>query len=152
MAYRGTFVPKNKEKYRGDWSKITYRSSWELFFMNWLDNNQYVSQWNSECVVIPYYSRADQKKRRYFMDFWFRDTQFKEYFIEVKPKKETIAPTKPVKLTVHSKKRYMNELYTYCVNTDKWKAAKAAADKGNITFKILTEDGLRQMGFKGAKE
>ncbi|AHY25131.1 putative head completion protein [Pectobacterium bacteriophage PM2] len=32
MAYSGKFIPVNKEKYKGDWRKITYRSSWEAFF------------------------------------------------------------------------------------------------------------------------
>jgi hypothetical protein len=34
-------------------------------------------------------------------------------------------------------------------NQDKWKAAKAIADKNNIGFRILTEEGLRKLGYTG---
>lgn len=149
MAYRGKFVPSNKDKYKGDWSNITYRSSWEKWYMEWLDKNHKVVKWNSESVVIPYFSNADGKKRRYFMDFWLRLDDGREFFIEVKPKKETMPPVKPVHLTTHKKKQFMNELYTYSVNQDKWKAASALANKMNIQFKVLTEEGLRSLGFKG---
>lgn len=152
MSYSGTFRPTNIEKYRGDIKKITYRSSWERFFMQYLDTNPLIKRWSSEEVIIPYFSAADGKKRRYFMDFWFVDSNGQEFFVEIKPKKETTPPPKPSQLTVAAKKRYLNELYTFSVNQDKWKAAKALADKRNIKFKILTEDGLRALGFTGARK
>lgn len=149
MAYSGRFTPVNKEKYKGDWSKITYRSTWEQFIMRWLDNNPNVVKWNSEGVVIPYFSNADGKKRRYFMDFWLKMDDGREFFFEVKPFKETQPPVKPVNLTTKTKKRFMDELYTYTVNIDKWKAAKQVADKMNISFKLVTERSLKQLGWKG---
>lgn len=149
MAYSGGFLPKNLDKYRGDVRKIKYRSSWEKFFMGWLDANPEVVKWNSEEVVIPYFCNAEGKKRRYFMDFWFRDSSGKEFFVEVKPKKETHEPAKPSKLTTAAKKRYVNEVYTWSVNSDKWKAAQKVAEKNNINFRLLTEDGLRKLGWTG---
>ncbi|ARW57577.1 head completion protein [Serratia phage X20] len=149
MAYSGRFMPNKLEKYKGDPRKITYRSSWEHFFMKWLDNNNEVVQWNSEEVVIPYFCNAEGKKRRYFMDFWFKTQDGKQFFIEVKPKKETMAPPKPSKLTTAAKKRYINEVYTWSVNQDKWKAAQATANKMGIIFRVLTEDGLKKLGWRG---
>lgn len=149
MAYSGRYMPKNHEKYRGDIRKITYRSLWEKFFMGWLDANPQVVKWNSEEVVIPYFSNADGKKRRYFMDFWFRDENGQEFFVEVKPKKETQPPTKPSKLTTSAKKRYIDDVYTWTVNNDKWQAAMKTAEKNNIKFRLLTEDGLKRLGWKG---
>lgn len=150
MAYSGKFMPVNKEKYKGDFYKINYRSSWEHWFMKYLDNNPQVVKWNSECVVIPYFSTADGRRRRYFMDFWAKfdmgNGEYKEFFFEVKPKKETIAPKQPAKLTVQAKKRFINELYTWKVNSDKWVAAEKVATKHNITFRLLTENGLRRLG------
>ena len=148
MAKMGTYTVKNKNKYKGHVDKVTYRSSWEKFYMEWLDCNANVIQWHSEDTVIPYFSIADGKKRRYFMDFWFKLSNGKEFYIEVKPKKETVPPTKPVLLTAKAKARYMNEIYTWSVNQCKWKAAKELADKKNITFRVLTEDGLRKLGMK----
>lgn len=142
-------MPVNHQKYRGDIRKITYRSSWESWFMKWLDTNPQVVKWNSEEVVIPYFSEADGKKRRYFMDFWFRTKDGKEFFIEVKPKKETQPPPKPVKLTTSAKKKYIDDIYTWTVNQCKWKAAQKVAEKNNIQFRLLTEDGLKKLGWKG---
>lgn len=149
MAYSGKWKPKNIAKYRGDSNKITYRSNWEKFMFNWLDNHPDVIQWNSEETVIPYFSNADGKKRRYFMDIWVRFKNGQQFFFEVKPKKETVPPKKPSQLTTAAKKRYINELYVYSVNMDKWKAAKKVADKMNIEFRLITEDALKKLGYKG---
>lgn len=149
MAYSGKFMPQNLNKYKGNFRKITYRSTWEQFIMRWLDNHPDVVQWNSEEVVIPYFSNADGKKRRYFMDFWAKFSNGQEFFFEVKPKKETRPPAKPSKLTTAAKKRYIDEVYTWSVNTDKWKAASATADKMGIQFRLITEDSLRKLGWKG---
>lgn len=148
MAYSGKFLPKNKDKYRGDYTKIQYRSSWEKFYMGWLDKHPDVLYWSSEEVVIPYFSNADGKKRRYFMDFYVKFKSGQEFFVEVKPFKETQEPLPPSKLTSANKKRFMNEIYTFNVNSDKWSAAKALADKRGVKFRILTENGLRKLGMK----
>ncbi|QLA10744.1 head completion protein [Shewanella phage Thanatos-2] len=149
MAYSGGFMPTNHQKYKGDLRKIKYRSSWEKFVMSWLDTNPAVVRWNSEEVVVPYFSNADGKKRRYFMDFWCRLQDGTEYFFEVKPFKETQPPKPPAKLTTHAKKKYIDELYVYSVNMDKWKAAQAVAEKHNIKFRLITENSLRRLGWKG---
>ena len=149
MSYMGKFVPQNKEKYRGEWDKITYRSSWEKYVMEMFDKNPEVIEWNSECVVIPYFSNADGKKRRYFMDFYVKFKNGDCYLWEVKPRKETRAPVPPTQLTVAKKKRYMNEIYQFQVNIDKWKAAHKLCTAKGWGFKIVTEDALKQMGFKG---
>lgn len=148
MAYSGKYVVKNKSKYRGHVDKVTYRSNWEKFYFQWLDNNPKIKYWNSEEMVIPYFSNADGKKRRYFMDVWFKTVDGNEFMIEIKPKKETVPPKPPAQLTAGAKKRFQNEVYTWSVNSDKWRAAKALADKRKMTFRLLTEDGLRKLGMK----
>lgn len=149
MAYSGRFMPQNLQKYKGDFRKITYRSSWEQYVMRWLDNHPNVVKWNSEETIIPYFSNADGKKRRYFMDFWAKFDDGQEFFFEVKPFKETQPPVPPSKLTTSAKKRYIDEVYTWSVNQDKWKAAQAQADKHNIKFRLLTEKSLKKIGWKG---
>lgn len=147
-AYSGKFEPINKEKYKGDWRKITYRSGWEKWLMAYLDRNSRVKRWGSETIVIPYYSRMDEKKRRYYMDFEVTYDTGETFMFEVKPYKETIPPIKPQRMTSKSKSRYMMEVYTYGVNMDKWKAAKEAADKHNMKFRLITENSLKQLGWK----
>lgn len=148
MAYSGKYIVKNKSKYKGHVDKVTYRSTWEKFYFQWLDNEPRIKYWGSETVVIPYFSNADGRRRRYFMDIWFKTHDGFEFLIEIKPKKETVPPKPPTTLTSGAKKRFEREIYTWQVNSDKWKAAKALADKRKMTFRVLTEDGLRRLGMK----
>lgn len=148
-SYKGAFLPEHKEKYRGDYKKITYRSSWELFVMKMLDNNDQVKQWNSEEIVIPYFSEADGKKRRYFMDFaiWWVDGTISLW--EVKPNAECHPPIIPTTNSAAAKKRYANAIYTWGVNTSKWKQTVKVCQQKGWKFNIITEESLKRMGFKG---
>ena len=150
-TYKGKFMPENREKYKGSIDKITYRSSWELFIMKWCDRNTHVVKWNSEEVVIPYFCNAEGKRRRYFMDFWVRFDNGQEFLFEVKPHKETQPPVKPSRMTLKAKERFMRELYTYSVNTDKWKAAQKVCEKHhNMHFRVITEHTLKSVfGWRG---
>lgn len=137
------FEPTRPDKYIGDPNKIVMRSSWELKLARWCDMNPSVISWTSEELVIPYYSRADQKMRRYFMDFVIKmrvsDGTVITYMIEVKPEKQTMMPKAG---RGRSKKTVLNETYTFMVNTDKWNAANEYARKHGMVFKIMTEKEL----------
>jgi len=138
---QGIFKPKNFMKYKGDSTKIVYRSSWELKFMKYLDMNDRVISWNSEEVIIPYISPIDNKQHRYFVDFWVKfNTKdgIKEFMIEIKPYTQTQMPKQPKRRT----QRYLTEVETYIVNQAKWKYAKAYCDKNNMTFLVITEKNI----------
>jgi hypothetical protein len=141
-AYSGKFVPKNPQKYKGDFTNITYRSTWERRVMVWFDERVDVISWSSEEVVIPYKSPADGKYHRYFVDFYVqvkqKDDTIKTLLIEVKPYKQTKEPVKKSRVT----KQYITEVVTYGINTAKWAAAtEFCADRG-WQFKVLTEYDL----------
>jgi hypothetical protein len=142
QTYKGKYRLKNPKKYRGDPNDITYRSSWELKFMNWCDNNASVLEWGSEVVVIPYQSPTDKKMHRYFVDFFLKikdkNQNVQTYLVEIKPKRYTEKPPKPKRVT----KQFINELYTYEVNQAKWKAAREFCKDRNIQFIVLTEKEL----------
>ena len=72
MSYKGKFRPKNRKKYNGNPSEIIYRSSWELKFMNYCDNNNKIVKWSSEEIIIPYRCPTDNKIHRYFPDFYIK--------------------------------------------------------------------------------
>ena len=148
---RGKYFVKHKEKYRGNPSNLTYRSSWEKYVMEMLDVHPDVKWWSSEETIIPYFSNADGKRRRYFMDFTICWNNGKIQLWEVKPKKETIPPKKPSKLTSKAKQRFMNEVYNWSVNNDKWKTTVDVCNKKDWEFKIITEDALKRMGMKGLR-
>lgn len=142
MAYSGKFIPTNLEKYRGDPTKIVWRSLWERKFMNWCDTNSSVIQWNSEGVVIPYMSPVDGRMHRYFVDFWIKAKDVNgnviERLIEIKPDSQTKEPKKKKRIT----QRYLNECKTYSINKAKWKAASIAAKKNGMQFVVMTEYDL----------
>jgi hypothetical protein len=141
-TYQGAYRVKNPKKYKGDVTKVSYRSSWELKFMNWCDNNESVLEWGSEIVVIPYISPVDKRAHRYFVDFYMKlqdkNGVVQKYLIEIKPKKFTREPKKPSKVTRH----FIEEVYTYGVNQAKWKAATEFCEDRKWQFLVLTEDDL----------
>jgi hypothetical protein len=103
MAYKGTFRPRNPQKYKGDHTNIIYRSSWELKLMMWLDTHPDVLEWSSEEIIIPYRSPIDGKVHRYFPDFYVRkknkDGKIETILVEVKPYAQTQEPKKQKKVS-----------------------------------------------------
>ncbi len=135
------WVPKNPEKYIGDVTNIIARSSWEIKFLNWCDNNKSVMFYNSEGCRIDYFSPVDNKMHKYHVDFVakmkLKDGSLKTFAIEVKPKSQCSPPRKS-----SNKERMITEITTYVVNKAKWEAAEAFCKKNNMTFIILTEEDL----------
>jgi len=142
--YQGKFKPKNPGKYRGNPTQITYRSSWELKFMVFLDTHDSIVEWASEELAIPYWCSIRRSRHRYFVDFWVRkrnkDGLIETMLIEIKPEKQTKPPKKTMK-----RERLIYETATYRVNTSKWAAAKAFCEERGWKFMILTE---KELGIK----
>ena len=146
MSYKGKFKPKNRAKYKGDHTAITYRSLWELRFMRYLDTTSSVLRWSSEEIVIPYRSPIDGRRHRYFPDFWVKvktsEGLVKESLIEVKPKAQCSPPKGAPPKDRRKRGRFIREVKTWGINEAKWKAAKAYCDDRKWGWKILTEDDL----------
>lgn len=140
-AHKGKFTPRCPEKYRGDVNKIIYRSSWEKMAMIQFDESPHVVRWSSEEVVVPYVS-VDGKVHRYFVDFWVRikkpDGTFEERLLEVKPKKQTQAPSSRGK----KRNKFLAEVQTWMINQKKWEAAQAFAKQRGMNFYLVTEETL----------
>ena len=154
MAYSGKFCPVNKDKYKGDWRKIKWRSSWEFTLLKHLDNNPLVANYSYETITIPYRSIADHgKSRKYIMDFYVKYKNGLECLIEVKPDMETKKPTVPKVLSEKKKMQFSKKAYTYQVNQDKWQAANVYCQKRGWKFFILTEKNCHKLGisFGGVK-
>ena len=143
MAYSGRYIPKNPKKYKGDPSRIVYRSLWERKFMIYCDFNDSIIEWGSEEVIIPYVSPWDGRVHRYFPDFYIKVKQktgkYKKFIIEVKPKNQCSPPTTtPKKRT----SKWYNEVKTWGINEAKWKSATQWCEANNMQFQILNEDHL----------
>ena len=137
MAYKGKFRPQNYKKYKGDYSKIIYRSGWELKFMKYLDRQPKVLLLSSEEVIIPYKSPIDNKWHRYYPDFWVK-TSKNEALIEIKPKRQT----KPPKENPKHRRRFLKEVRVWGINEAKWKAAEEFCEQKGWKWQIMTEDIL----------
>ncbi len=142
MAYSGKFKPKNYKKYKGDPTRIYYRSLWERRFMVYCDNNPSIIEWGSEEIIIPYRSPVDKKIHRYFPDFYIkyvnRKGQAVREIIEVKPKSQCSPPPVPKRQT----KKFKEKVLTYIINQAKFKAAGEFCKDRKMGFRILTEDHL----------
>jgi hypothetical protein len=136
---QGIFTPKNADKFIG--TKAVYRSGLELKFMRFCDNNPNVLKWSSENVVIPYISPIDGRVHRYFVDNFVvikEGTQIKKYLVEIKPYKQTMAPTTKYRKREH----LLYEQQMYSVNQAKWASAREFCAKKGLEFLILTEKDL----------
>lgn len=135
------YTPINENKYV-DKDVIICKSSWELAFCQWCDNNDNILRWGSETIAVPYFDPVKRKQRRYFPDFTIllRDVNgnINKYIVEIKPYKETILPIKGNK----KENTYLYEFYTYQTNVAKWKSAVAFCKKYGFEFKILTEKDI----------
>ena len=152
----GSFKPKNPQKYRGDPTKIFYRSSWEFTCMMKFDLNSNVIEWSSEEIQIPYRTILDEeyeirnklsKKRyhRYFVDFYVkvkdRNGKINRYLIEVKPKNQTVPPNR-ADYSKRSEKRFIADRNRWIINEAKWKAAREYAEDRGMKFLIHTEEEI----------
>ena len=145
MAYKGKYKVRCPYKYKGDPTKVIYRSLWELKFMRYCDTNINILEWGSEEMYVWYRSPVDNRPHRYFPDFYIKakesNGKIKKYIIEVKPKKQTAPPPKPKRQT----KGYLREAFEYARNQAKWKAANEWCIDRGFEFKVLTE---KELGIK----
>tara|TARA_B100000427_G_scaffold205810_1_gene171342 strand:- start:83 stop:520 length:438 start_codon:yes stop_codon:yes gene_type:complete len=142
MAYKGKYQPTHPSKYRGDPTKIIYRSLWELKFMKYCDSNANILEWGSEEVIVPYRSPIDNRYHRYFPDFYIKVREstgtIKRMIIEIKPQKQCIEP----KVQKRKTRSYVYQVCEYAKNQAKWEAAKEFCEDRQWEFKVLTENEL----------
>lgn len=135
------WFPKNIEKYKGDHTNIWIRSSWELKVYKWMDLNPNVLSWCSEEISIPYLSPIDNKWHKYYPDVVAQiktKDKVQTYLIEIKPYDQTIEPKIKKRIT----KSYINEVYTWGINSAKWKAAREYCLDRKWEFKFMTEKDI----------
>lgn len=134
---QGQFTPTNPQKMIGN-LRPSFRSSWELRMMSFLDTHPNVIQWGSECVRIPYTNPLTGKGTIYVPDFLikYQDQRGRQRteLIEIKPKKETF---------MEAAKSRRDKAFVI-VNTAKWSAAIAFCARHNVKFRVLNEDSIFQ--------
>jgi len=136
----GNFEPKNPEKYVGTYP-ITYRSAWELTFMNLCDQHPYVEQWASESLKIQYQDPFTGKIRNYIPDFFILYTD------KNGGKHAEVIEIKPLSQSIPEAARSQKDIDAITLNEAKWRAAYDWCKANGIQFRIMTEKQLyRQAG------
>ncbi len=138
---KGLYKPRHPEKYNGkDIKRIIYRSSYELDFCRFLDNNKKVLRWASEPFFVPYIKPTDKRIHKYYPDFWFeyinKNGDTVQEVVEIKPSSQVAPPT-----TVGKKqKQQLYEGITYAINVAKWKSCTEFCNKYNMKFRLISEN------------
>jgi len=139
---RGKFIIRNPDKYVGV-GEPTYRSSWEMTFMMFCDNNPSIQQWASESVKIPYQDPLTGKQTVYVPDFLivYVDKTMKKHaeLIEIKPRNQAV-------LESVGKNPYNQAQYVK--NMAKWQAAQAWCKRMGLRFRVVSEEDLFHTGKK----
>jgi len=132
---QGPYHIRNTNKYVGKGTP-RYRSSWELAFMNFCDNNEHILQWASESISIPYRHPLTGKQTIYVPDFFvvYRTKNNKQVaeVIEIKPKGQSML----------TEKQNPQQRATVAVNYAKWEAAQAWCKRQGLVFRVITEDQI----------
>lgn len=146
---QGFYVPKNPNKYVGDFRKLIFKSSLERKFMVYCDLSTDVLRWGYEMHTIPYYNPIDKKVHKYIIDFWYEiksNNETKKYLIEIKPENGTKQPVLNEKnKSLKSINSFNKAAIEYIKNMSKWKYAKAFAEKVGVEFKVITDIDLKQI-------
>lgn len=136
---QGIYTPKNPEKYMGK-QQPRYRSSWEMVFMRFLDENVNITHWASESIAIPYRHPFTGKITNYVPDFFvvYENKKGKRLaeVVEIKPKKQSLIESKA------SQKDRM----VVAVNHAKWAAANIYCKANGFVFRVITENDIFHNG------
>jgi len=101
--------------------------------MVFFDDTPAILWWQSEEVIVPYYSPVDEKMHRYFPDFIIclknKHGEIRKIMIEIKPESDLREPTK----------RQWKKLKTWTVNQAKWAAAREWCKQNDMEFEVMTE-------------
>lgn len=169
--HQGVFIPKHPEKVVG--GEIITRSSWEMSFARWCDDNPSVIEWGCEVCAIQYRNPGavnldacrqsgaspldplNWPVHEYYPDFYvaLRDdededgTKIQKLLIEIKPHYQTERPIPPPPgAKLQEQKKFNEAAKTYLQNIKKWEAAIAWAKNHGMEFKVFTENTLQKMG------
>lgn len=161
---QGNYIPKNKDKVLklNAQGGIFFRSGWEKKIITWLDNNEKIIKWGSECLRIPYQMThvvngdVKIKEHSYFPDFYYEiklsDGSIKAVVAEVKPKADyndaiMFSEGKFQTPEKSSLKKLQSLEYKFKMaqkNAEKWQTMIKWCEKKGYEFIIITEDHLKK--------
>ena len=169
--HQGVYIPKHPEKVVG--GNIITRSSWEMAFARWCDDNPSVIEWGCEVCAIQYRNPGavnldacrqsgaspldplNWPVHEYYPDFYVAlrsdtdedGTDVQKLLIEIKPHSQTERPIPPPPgAKLQEQKRFNEAAKTYLQNFKKWEAAMKWAENHGMKFEVFTENTLQKLG------
>lgn len=132
---KGRFIPKNPQKYIGK-GQATWRSSWELHMMQFLDQHPGVEAWMSEGLRIPYRNPFTGKMTFYVPDFTV------QYVDKNNNQHVELLEIKPAGQTHIEMAKGNRDKSAIALNYAKWTSAQAFAKEHGMVFRVITENQL----------
>ena len=133
---QGIYKVKNPEKYLGN-KLPRYRSSWEITFCQFCDNNPSIQEWASEPVQIPYRDPLTGRQTIYVPDFLivYLDKNHHKHveLIEIKPAAQMLK--EKVGKNPYNQAQYVK-------NMAKWSAAGNWCKQKGIRFRVINEGDI----------
>ena len=129
---QGVYLPENPRKYGARAQAIpSYRSSWELAFMRYLDLDPSILEWDCEAIRIRYFHPIKMKMMTYLPDFFVKKKvggKAARGFVEIKPRRHIpgFADTE-------------SDRDAAAVNRAKWEAARKRCGEMGLVFHVLSE-------------
>lgn len=136
---QGIYTIKNPDKYVGK-GQPKFRSSWEMMFFSFCDNNPAILKWASESIHIPYRNPLTGKQTIYIPDVFIvyqnKHGQQIAELIEIKPSAQTNL----------QEARSIKDKARVVINQAKWTAATHYCKRMGIKFRVITEAELFHSG------
>lgn len=132
---QGKYTVINESKYAGVGTP-TYRSGWELTFMQFCDNNPNIISWASEPVSINYMHPLTGKMSTYIPDF------IVVYMDKNKKKNAELIEIKPANQSDPMLARTRGQQAQTAINLAKWDAAVKWAAKRGMKFRVINENDI----------
>ena len=142
----GKYKLKHPSKYIGDPDNIIFRSSWELRFCKYCDENDKIIKWSSEPISIDFWNPLDKKTHRYHPDFYIKvrkeDNSEEDWILEIKPQnqyKKELEPKLTGRITPKKLKEYNDKKTVWIINRCKFEAATRFAESIGYRFGAIDE-------------
>ena len=123
-------------------NSVLYKSGLELKAIRYCDLSPKIKKWSLEPYPIKYRKPTDNRVHRYYVDLYVEYATGARFLIEIKPSTQIVPPRMPKKQTRKSLLTFQRAQVTFGINTAKWDAAAAFAEKFGMTFAFLTEKEL----------
>lgn len=146
---QGEYNVKNPQKYIGKKNPY-YKSSYELRFFHFCDDNKNVLKWGYEVIEIDYFfkqlNEAVARPRKYYPDIYLEmmndKGEVEKWVIEIKPEDLTREPKKPKRNTQKARNNYLLKYEEYAKNIAKWEVCEKFCRHRGIRFKVMTESSI----------